>query len=104
MLVNGEFFLLLLLPLLLLSSGGENYYCPTMANRFSPPARRLIDCFHLRNVPNQSSSSSKLTNTIDISVPPKWVKVPKDIEFTAGQNMVIDCQAKAYPSARVWSV
>ena len=43
-----------------------------------------------------------LRNTRAFAVPPKWTRPPLDIEATAGASVVVDCQAQAYPAARIW--
>lgn len=45
-----------------------------------------------------------LLSSPEHTVPPKWIKNPKDVECVAGQNIVIDCQAQAHPSPRIWLV
>lgn len=37
----------------------------------------------------------------DMTVPPEWRIEPKDMSITVGKTAVIDCQADAFPAARI---
>lgn len=36
-----------------------------------------------------------------MTVPPEWRIEPKDMSITVGKTAVIDCQADAFPAARI---